>query len=128
MFLLCIAPEDEINITEVVPGDIVIIKAGDKICGDMRIIECSDNFTVSETALNKTEIIWDSPSTKRENKDIHKNSKTSNRNNPFKARIYYFMVQIVQMVKQKELYMQLVIIHLLEVNLVWKFQLKLNRI
>lgn len=42
--------DEEINITDLVPGDIVMIAAGDMIPADMRIIEAKDLF-VSQSSL-----------------------------------------------------------------------------
>ena len=35
---------DEVMATNIVPGDIVFVEAGDLIPADFRILECSDNF------------------------------------------------------------------------------------
>lgn len=42
--------DEEINITDLVPGDIVMIAVGDMIPADMRIIEAKDLF-VSQSSL-----------------------------------------------------------------------------
>ena len=42
--------EEEINICELVPGDLVLLESGDKISSDMRIIE-AHNLTVDESIL-----------------------------------------------------------------------------
>jgi P-type Ca2+ transporter type 2C len=42
--------EQEVEISEIVPGDIIVIRAGDKIPADGRIIECSD-FKLNEASL-----------------------------------------------------------------------------
>ena len=45
------APHISIDATELVPGDIAIITAGDKINADMRIFECTNNFLVDERSI-----------------------------------------------------------------------------
>ena len=42
---------DEIVSTNIVPGDIVFVEAGDLIPADIRVLECSDNFQVDNAAL-----------------------------------------------------------------------------
>lgn len=40
-----------INAIELVPGDVIKIKYGDKIPADVRVIECSDDFNVDNSSL-----------------------------------------------------------------------------
>jgi len=42
--------EQEIDVAEIVPGDIIILRAGDRIPADARILECS-NLKVNEASL-----------------------------------------------------------------------------
>ena len=42
---------DEVVSTNIVPGDIVFVEAGDLIPADIRVLECSDNFQVDNAAL-----------------------------------------------------------------------------
>lgn len=42
---------DEVVSTQIVPGDIVFVQAGDLIPADIRVLECSDNFQVDNAAL-----------------------------------------------------------------------------
>jgi Ca2+-transporting ATPase len=51
--------EKEIDTTEVVPGDIILLEAGDKVAADSRLIE-ANNFQVIEAALTGESV----PSTK----------------------------------------------------------------
>ena len=43
-------PDSEISITELVPGDVILLAAGDMIPADVRIIEAKDLF-VSQSSL-----------------------------------------------------------------------------
>ena len=45
------APECYIDSVHLVPGDIVIIRNGESIDADMRVFECSKDFTVDQSAL-----------------------------------------------------------------------------
>lgn len=42
--------EMQVDASEIVIGDVVLLEPGDKICADMRILECA-NFTVNESIL-----------------------------------------------------------------------------
>ena len=42
---------DEVESMKLVPGDIVFVEGGDLIPADMRVLECSDNFSVDNAAL-----------------------------------------------------------------------------
>lgn len=42
---------DEVEAMKLVPGDIIFVEGGDLIPADMRVLECSDNFSVDNAAL-----------------------------------------------------------------------------
>lgn len=68
--------EIEIDIEELVPGDLVCLESGDKISADMRIIE-SHNLTVDESILTGESIPISKDSKIIKDKDISINSQTN---------------------------------------------------
>lgn len=68
--------EIEIDIKELVPGDLVCLESGDKISADMRIIE-SHNLTVDESILTGESIPISKDSKIIKDKDISINSQTN---------------------------------------------------
>ena len=55
--------DEEINITELVPGDIVMIAAGDMIPADLRIIEAKDLFVSQSSLTGESDPIEKRPET-----------------------------------------------------------------
>ena len=68
--------EEEIDIKNLVPGDLVLLESGDKISADMRIIE-SHNLTVDESVLTGESIPISKDSKVLKEKDIPINSQTN---------------------------------------------------
>ena len=68
--------EMEIDIKELVPGDIVLLESGDKISSDMRIIE-AHNLTVDESILTGESIPITKTSKVLKEKDVPINSQTN---------------------------------------------------
>ena len=68
--------EIEIDIKELVPGDIVLLESGDKISSDMRIIE-SHNLTVDESILTGESIPITKTSKVIKDKDVPINSQSN---------------------------------------------------
>ena len=68
--------EEEIDIKNLVPGDLVLLESGDKISADMRIIE-SHNLTVDESILTGESIPISKDSKVLKEKDIPINSQTN---------------------------------------------------
>lgn len=68
--------EIEIDIKELVPGDIVLLESGDKISSDMRIIE-SHNLTVDESILTGESIPITKTSKVIKDKDVPINSQNN---------------------------------------------------
>ncbi|MDY3068460.1 MAG: magnesium-translocating P-type ATPase [Parabacteroides sp.] len=56
--------DEEISITELVPGDIVMIAAGDMIPADIRIIQAKDLFVSQSSLTGESDPIEKSPETK----------------------------------------------------------------
>ena len=56
--------EEELDITELVPGDIVFLAAGDMIPADLRIIECKDLFISQASLTGESEPIEKFPEVK----------------------------------------------------------------
>ncbi len=56
-------PESEISIEELVPGDIVMLAAGDMIPADLRIIESKDLFVSQSSLTGESESIEKTPKT-----------------------------------------------------------------
>ena len=56
--------DDEISITELVPGDIVMIAAGDMIPADIRIIQAKDLFVSQSSLTGESDPIEKSPESK----------------------------------------------------------------
>lgn len=65
-------PDEEISIAELVPGDIVMLAAGDMIPADIRIIEAKDLFVSQSSLTGESDPIEKSPQQKE-----HKYSKGS---------------------------------------------------
>lgn len=65
-------PDSEINIEDLVPGDIVMLAAGDMIPADMRIIESKDLFVSQSTLTGESDSIEKLPNVK--GKKYHKGS------------------------------------------------------
>ena len=70
------AEEIEIDIKDLVPGDIVLIESGNKISSDMRIIE-SHNLTVDESILTGESIPITKTSSVLKEKDVPINSQSN---------------------------------------------------
>jgi len=68
--------EVEIDIKDLVPGDIVLLESGDKISSDMRIIE-AHNLTVDESILTGESIPITKTSKVLKEKDVPINSQTN---------------------------------------------------
>ena len=68
--------EEEIDIKDLVPGDLVCLESGDRISSDMRIIE-SHNLTVDESILTGESIPISKDSRILKEKDVPINSQTN---------------------------------------------------
>lgn len=58
------SPGEEISITELVPGDIVLLAAGDMVPADIRIIEAKDLFVSQSALTGESDPIEKSPNSK----------------------------------------------------------------